>query len=101
MYGLCFVSRRQCLCCRCAFADGPYARPASQSAVRAELLSMHDGLRLMRGVTEDLLDMERLRAGTFSVVKGVVAVRSAVEACVQQVRSQLAQQQPRAPPSRA
>jgi hypothetical protein len=47
---------------------------------------MHSGVMLMCAVTNDLLDMERLRAGTLMVKKAAVAVRSAVDVCIQQVQ---------------
>jgi hypothetical protein len=46
---------------------------------------MRDGALVMCAVTNDLLDMERLRSGTLVVEKAAVPVRSAVDACVDQV----------------
>ena len=77
------VRARVCVCVRtlvfvCALGE--------QEAIRADLAAMREGVLVMCAVTNDLLDMERLRSGVLSVVKAGVAVRSAVAACVDQVR---------------
>ena len=48
---------------------------------------MREGVMLMCAVATDLLDIERLRAGTLTVTKHSVDLRSAVDSCVQQVYS--------------
>ena len=58
--------------------------------MHTELAAVEDGVRMMTALTNDMLDLQKIRTGRLSVKTEVAAPRGMVEACVRAVQPAVA-----------
>jgi signal transduction histidine kinase len=58
----------------------------SPAELRTELLAVSDGVSMMTALTNDLLDLQKMRMGKFSVHEAIASPMAMVEACVRAVQ---------------
>ena len=55
--------------------------------VQTELAAVVDGVKMMTAVTNDFLDLQKMRTGRFAVKEGAASPLEMVEACVRSVQA--------------
>jgi signal transduction histidine kinase len=69
-----------------AGVDACLSGELTPAELRTELIAIADGVRMMASLTNDLLDLQKMRAGKMSVKSEVASPRGIVQACVRAVQ---------------
>jgi signal transduction histidine kinase len=69
-----------------AGVDACMSGELSPAELQTELVAIADGVRMMTALTNDLLDLQKMRAGKMTVKSEAVSPRGIVEACARAVQ---------------